>query len=178
MRDRLLSLPIWALFLVIGVPCFAVMFAIELIVGDDLQWSLISAALFGVLAGAATTFGFKLSGRMEKSAFGDASVDVRREARRAVRTGPVPADPAVRAAALRLAEFSLQRLLRTRPVLIVCAAVVVVGTAVTALDSPWSLLLLAIYAPAIAGMVFLTPRRLRARIALLSEPQEPVRRTQ
>ena len=166
-----MSMPTWALFLVTGVPWIAVLFVIDLIYGDSLLRALIPAAIFGVLLGVATTFALKFAGRMEKRAFGDAPTEVRRAATRAARTGPVPADPAVRAAAVRLAQQQLQQVRRTRPVLAVVAVTAVTTSVIGAFFSPWPLLALAFEVPLMA-QIFLIPRRLRGRIALLSEPQE------
>ena len=58
-------------------------------------------------------------------------------------------------------------------------AVLVAAEIGLAVSSAWNLLILAFIVPAIAFSLFVFPKRLRARIALLSEePQEPVLRTQ
>lgn len=172
MRDRLMSMPVWSLFLVIALPCTAVFSVIDLISGDSVPRAFIPAAFFGVLAGVAVTLGLKLAARMEKRVFGDASVDVRREARRAARTGPVPSDPDVRTAALELAQGDLKRLLRSRPwmtAILVLLVVSEIGLAFT--SSPWSLLVLVPLVPVLSFQLIVFPKRLRARIALLSAAQ-------
>jgi ABC-type multidrug transport system fused ATPase/permease subunit len=176
-RDRLISMPNWALFLVTGLPWVAVFFVIDLIFGDSLLPALVPAAILGVVLGVGTTAALKFGDRLEKRAFGDVSTEVRREATRAVRTGPVPADPETRAVALRLAQQHLRYVRRLRPVLAVNAALALIVGVVGAFSSSWLVLAFVFAVPLLAQLV-LTPRRLRDRIALLSEPQEPVLRTE
>jgi hypothetical protein len=172
MRDRLMSLPVWSLFLVIAIPCAAVMSVFDLSTGGSFPWALIPAAGFGILAGASATLGLKLAARMEKRVFGDAPIDVRRQARRAARTGPVPTDPEVRVAAFELAQEDLKRVLRSRPwmaAILVLLVVSEIGLAFT--SSPWALLVLVPLVPVLSFQLIVFPKRLRARIALLSAAQ-------
>src|SRR5882757_8684092 len=123
MRDRLLSMPTWARLLVTGLLWFALLFVIGLIEDDNLWRALIPAAILGDIMAAGTTFALKYGLRAERRALGDVSQLDQRAAIRAARTGPVPADPVVRAAALRLAENNLEQGRRSRPLLAIAVSV-------------------------------------------------------
>jgi hypothetical protein len=178
MRDRLMSLPIWALFLVTGLPWLPVLLVIGLVEDADFARAFVPAAVFSVVMGLLVTLALKYRWRAEGRAVGDVGDEVRRAAIGASVKGPVPTDPEVRAVALRLAEHRLEQIRRTRVWILVSTALVVVGNVISAIYSPWRLLFLAIYLPSMLIGWFVVPKQVRARIALLSEPQEPVRRTQ
>jgi uncharacterized membrane protein len=174
MRDRLLSMPTWALLLVTGLLWFAVLFVIGLIEDDDLWRAFVPAAIGGVIMAAATTFPLRYGLRTEQRALGDVSQFDQRVALRAARKGPVPADPAARAAALRLAEKNLEQVRRSRPLLAAAGSLFVVAQIGLAFSSSsvWNLLLLVPLVPALAFSLFRRPGRLRARVAVLSQAQD------
>jgi hypothetical protein len=58
-------------------------------------------------------------------------------------------------------------MLRWRTTIIICFAVVLVGTVVSAFDSPWRVVFTALYVPLLVGQWY-WPKRLRSRIELLS----------
>jgi len=168
MRDRLLSLPGWALFLALGSAWFVVFFVINLISGDEVRPALGLAAIGGAVLGLATTVPAKFRWRAEQRALGEVAQTDRSAAIRASRTGPVPADADVRNAARELAEADLQRLLRWRPAMTVVLVALVASEIAVAFYSPWSLLAMVFIVPGLAFQLFVFPKRLRARIALLS----------
>lgn len=85
--------------------------------------------------------------------------------------GPVPSDPEVRVAAIRLAQEQIQRTSKVRPLLIIGMIAAMFASIAGALTgSFWSLLYLLLYIPLFV-ILLLTPKRLRKRIALLSEPE-------
>jgi hypothetical protein len=171
MRERLLSLPGWVLFLATAVAWVAALFAVGLISADDPLWAIESAAVVGVPLGAGTTLALKFGERAERRALGDLPPESRQAAIRAARKGPAPADPGVRAAALRLAEQGLQRSRRPVSVLVIgTGALVVADIALAVLYSEWILLLAAPVTAMIPISVLLTRKRLRARVRMLSEP--------
>ncbi|WP_112237919.1 hypothetical protein [Kribbella monticola] len=175
MRNRLISLPTWALFLVTAVLWTAVLFAVGLIEGGHWQDALLPAAPVGVVVGLGTALALKHRWRMEHQALGPIAATDRRTAMRAAQKGPAPADPEVRAAALRLAQRQLQEVRRRYPLLAIAGAVYTTADLVGAfVFSNWFLLVPAVLVVPMAISLARHPKRLRARIALLSEPQEPV----
>jgi hypothetical protein len=169
MRDRFLSLPVWALFLILGAAWCAVFFVVNLISGDDLAHTVVLAAIGGAVMGVATVAPLKFRWRVEQRALGGVAPTDRSMAIRASRSGPVPTDPEVRTAALELAQGDLRRQLRARPwmaAVLVLLVISEIGIALT--SSPWSLLVLAPLVPIMVFQLFVFPQRLRERIALLS----------
>ncbi|MEU0090972.1 hypothetical protein [Kribbella sp. NPDC006257] len=169
MRDRFLSLPVWALFLILGAAWCAVFFVVNLISGDELLPALELAAVGGAVLGLATSTTVKLSWRTQQRVLGDVQQTDRSAAIRASRSGPVPTDPEVRSAALELAQGDLRRQLRLRPwmaAVLVLLVISEIGIAFT--SSPWSLLVLAPLVPIMVFQLFVFPQRLQERIALLS----------
>jgi hypothetical protein len=107
---------------------------------------------------------------LTKKALGDTPAPVRRAALQALRRRPVPADPEVRAAAIRLAEHELVQMRRWRTaLLIICGFEVAVnGFLLISSGSLWRLLQVAIYLFLFVYQ-FYRPRYLRARIELLTD---------
>ncbi|MDX6279331.1 MAG: hypothetical protein QOH03_402 [Kribbellaceae bacterium] len=171
MRDRLNSMPVWVLFILNWLIWSALLSATGLIRRESLAWMVLPAVIVAFVIAVAMTLALKARWRAEDRALGDASRTLRREASRATWTGPIPANPEIRAAAVRLAEEQLRRTRRVRPFLIVVmtlAAVSAIGAAV--LGSPWQLLSVVFYFPVLI-LLLISPNRLRKRIALLSEPE-------
>lgn len=135
MRDRLNAMPVWALLLLAWLGFTAGLFllwTIETAIGVvdgglRLRWLLLITAGAAIPMAAALVWGLKLRWRIENRAVGEgAPGEIRKAAVRATVKGPVPSDPEVRAAAIRLAQEQI---------------------------------------------LLLAPKRLRKRIALLSEPE-------
>jgi hypothetical protein len=179
MRDRLHALPPWLFLLldwvgmtVLLLVALTIQFAVRPV---DLElstsWRLMIAAVTGLLIAVPLAKAIKHRWRLQDRAMGDSPVDVRRAAVKAAWKGPVPADPEVRAAALRLAQEHLAKTGKARLLVFVGVGLVLisaVGSAVT--GSPWRLLFIALYVPLLVTVVR-APNRLRRRIAELSEPE-------
>lgn len=169
MRERLNTMPTWALLLVTWLFWAVVTFVMGVVADRDLLWTFVFAVGIGLITAAALTFGIKSRLRWENRALGDASKDVRRQALRAAWKGPVPADPEVRAAAIEVAQEQLRQMRRTRLILVVAVTVGLVATIASAITgSPWRMLYTLPYVVLFAAAFVLTPRRLRHRLALLS----------
>ncbi|MFI5706661.1 hypothetical protein [Kribbella sp. NPDC051620] len=179
MRDRLHALPVW-LFLLLNWVSVTVLLFIALTIqfavrpvdlDPSATWKLLIAAVSGLLIAAPLTWSLKQRWRLQDRAMGDAPVDVRRAAAKAAWKGPVPADPEVRAAALRLAEEHLAKTRKARVLVFVGVGLVLISAVASAVTgSPWRLLFVALYVPLLVT-VLRAPGRLRRRIAQLSEPE-------
>ena len=172
MRDRLMSLPARVLLPACWLAWTAIFFVVGLISGDGVLRALVTAAIVAIGPGVPMGLVIRNRWRVEQRALGDVTPTDRSTAIRAARTGPIPTDPEVRTAALELAQGDLKRLLRWRPWMTVILALLVVseiGLAFT--SSPWSLLVLVFLVPSFGYQLFVFPKRLQARIALLSAAQ-------
>ncbi|MDX6238918.1 MAG: hypothetical protein QOG10_3733 [Kribbellaceae bacterium] len=167
MRTYLASLPRWALALISGLPFGTAMGIFTKIDGSSTVAAFVSGAVVGILFAASLTFSLKRRWRGEQRALGDAPPAIQKAALGAVWRGPAPADPEIRAATLRLAEHQLGQMLRWRTTIIICFAVVLVGTVVSAFDSSWRLVFTALYVPLLVGQWY-WPKHLCSRIELLS----------
>ena len=172
MRSRLESAPIW----VFG-PVSGVLFGLAMTVwpsGRDGDASWTERVIVGVLAGAA--FGVVM-GRFLRRGFGMSRdelaalpIEQRRAVLRAAVRGPAPADPAVRAAALRRVSRT-HELLRRRPRFSVAVSLIaLVVYAVQAVTrSPWWWLAFAMFCGFLALRVT-ARRRIERRMVTLSTP--------
>ena len=101
------------------------------------------------------------------------ATDKLRAARRAASRGPVPADPEVREAAIRIASHQLANILRHRIFRMLLGGVMLLATVgAAAAGSLWAL----VYGLAAAGSLYFHgywPRQLKRRIELLSAPDTP-----
>ena len=170
MRDRLMSMPVWAMLPAAWLAWGAMFLVINLISGDKVADAVVLAAIVGAVMAVTTVAALKFRWRVEQRALAAVAPTERSSAIRAARTGPVPTDPQVRTAALELAQADLKRQLRARPwmvAVLVLLTVSEIGLAFT--SSPWSLLVLALIVPAFTFHMFVFPQRLRERIALLSQ---------
>ena len=170
MRDRVRLLPVWALLLLTGVPAAAYGFVVGLVTGADPLWNLGFAVLIGLALAVALTFSLRTRWRLQDEAIGQVSADFRRSVSRAAWTGPIPADPEIRVAAVQLAERHLQHARRVRPWMYVAVAGLAISIIGNAILDPWKLLFSIFYLP-LPVLIFIGPKRLRSRIALLSAPQ-------
>lgn len=176
MRERLVMMPTWALFLSSTLLLLLPLLTITLITErpSHLTPSLVFLGGFSLIFGATTTLTLKRRFRRERLAVGDVPRDVEAAAHKAVMRGPIPADPQVRAATLRLAEHQLDLIVKWRWLVIVgltLAALSTIGGVIGASESPWSLLVIAGYAPLMFGQWW-WPTKLRRRIHELAEPTE------
>lgn len=139
---------------------------------DDGSWDeavgfgLAAGAFFGVAMGRWADRWF----RTMQTAEGDLAADEAKAAHQAAAGGPVPQDPRIRAAALRIALSNQALEIRgiRRVFLLVVAGLITIGCVASAITgSPWSLVfMVGPLAILYGGLV--TPRRTRERIRLLS----------
>jgi len=173
MRGYMSGAPKWVVAVIAGT-FFGTGMGIS-IKSDDSSWTetIISALVLGVAFGIPAAFWFDKQRRQTRAAQGDLPTDKLKSAHHAAERGPIPEDPEVRAAALRIATHHLQQLQQAaRLVAIgwpVAFLIVIVIGSVT--DSPWYLIF------AVAPIFMLVaqlslPRRARRRIELLSDPTE------
>jgi hypothetical protein len=159
-RFRLLRAPWWLLSLYVGVPFGLLLWGVAATTGAAGSTSAITAVLGGVLAGLV---GGPLLARAHPEA--DAvPEDQRRAVRRAAAGGPVPADPAVRAAAAALAARQLAAAVRYRwPVAVVLGLLTLLESAAALAYTPWLWVGAALFL-AILALQLRQPARLRRRI--------------
>jgi Flp pilus assembly protein TadB len=124
----------------------------------------------GIFFGAVMAFSIDKRRRAMGAAVGDLPTGGAKAARRAADRGPIPTDPEIRAAAVRIATQQLDLL---RPVLrrrfIVAMVLLLTFSVVGAvIESPWYLLYALVPALLLTSQWYL-PRRIRRRIRLLSE---------
>ncbi|MEV6411368.1 hypothetical protein [Kribbella sp. NPDC051718] len=172
MRERLGRIPTWALVPLMGVPVGAAMGISVTKDGGSTGSAMLSGILLGLFFGLAMTFALNRQRPLVRQALGtNTSPALRRAAIRAVRWGPVPADPEVRAAAIRLAEYQLNLLRGQRRVLLIVWPLLLAATIASTLaydNAPWPIALVAIYLSLI-GYQLLRPKILRARIEELTK---------
>ncbi|MEV8378868.1 hypothetical protein AB0P21_39390 [Kribbella sp. NPDC056861] len=173
MRERLVTMPTWALFLITTL-AFLLPMIIAGFFGDLLtRAGLIFFVAFSLVFGAIMTLTLKRRFRRERRAVGDVPPAVENAAHKAVMRGPVPTDPEIRAATLKLAEHQLQMMIKWRPLVIIgftIAAVATVASVIAASEAPWRLLVIACYVPLMLAQWY-GPKKLRRRIQELAEPQ-------
>ncbi|MEV8376452.1 hypothetical protein AB0P21_27160 [Kribbella sp. NPDC056861] len=168
MVDRWRSLPTPVLCLLIWLAATPLAFGAGAFAGVSWLWTAVTAVVFGLAVAVALTFGLRTRWRIQDKALGDASPALRRPALRAAWSGPVPADPEIRSAALRIAEHQLRQVRRTRPIMLIGLALMLVSVVGNAIIDPWKLLFSLCYVPLIVVFA-MTPGRLRRRIVLLSD---------
>ena len=134
---------------------------------DDPQLSWLEAGLGGLVVALVVGAWFASTARRQQRGVAEVTdgmtPDQADAARRAVQDGPVPAEPEVRAAALRLADRALVRALRFR-VLAVAGYLFLIAWSVGAAvrSSPWFLLVTVLFVVGAVGQL-LEPGRLRRR---------------
>ncbi|MEU4392196.1 hypothetical protein [Kribbella sp. NPDC023855] len=169
MRERLNTMPTWALLLITWLLWTVVIFVLCVVAGGSLLWNAVFSLGIGLIVAAGLTFAIKTRLRWENRALGDVPKDARRVALKAAWKGPIPTDPETRAAAIHVAQEQLRQMRRSRPILIIALSlglVAAVGGAIV--DSPWRLLYVLPFAGLLAQFL-IAPRRIRRRLALLSE---------
>jgi hypothetical protein len=123
MRVSVEKSPAWVICLLTGVPFGAAMGTYSKIDGSSLKFAVIGGVLIGFLFGTTMAFTLRRQRKLLVRAVGpDTSPVDRRAAGRALRRGPVPADPEVRAAAIRLARHQLDLLLHWRTRSLTCSS--------------------------------------------------------
>ncbi|GAA0941744.1 hypothetical protein GCM10009554_33630 [Kribbella koreensis] len=170
MRGRLGTIPTWASVLLMGLP-FGVAMGISVTKDrGSTESAVVSGILLGLFFGLAMTIASNRQRPLLRQALGtNTSPALRRAATRAVRRGPVPADPEVRAAAIGLAEYQLNLLTGRRRLSLIIWPLVLAAIIASTLvfdDAPWPIALIAICLSLIADQI-LRPKYLRARIAVL-----------
>jgi hypothetical protein len=164
-----LTAPLPVVAAVVGIPSAIVMALVFKIV-DRSGWgeTLIFSAGFGVLAAGAVVFGLRLRRRMLRAVVGDSSTADLVKASRAAISGPVPADPETRAAALAIASRQLASIVRFRIGFIVGAALILVSMVGRfATGDRWSVLWSVPVVLVLGAQFLYMPKRLRDRIRLL-----------
>lgn len=170
MRNFLVSAPGWLYAVVTGM-----LFGIPMIfvfgIGDGRTvFAIAYGVVSGILFGAGMAFATRKQRHEARVATASVPEANRSAAHRAVWRGPAPADPTIRAAALRLAEQQLRSTLRSRT-----AGVIIftlgLGLAIANLfrEPDWhDFLMPPLFALLLLGHWY-WPKRLRSRIALLQE---------
>ena len=156
---------------IIGLP-FGIMMGIYTKIDGPTSWlgAVLGGLVGGIFFGAVMAFSIDKRRRAMRAAVGDLPTGEAKAARRAADRGPIPTDPEIRAAAVRIATQQLDLL---RPVLrrrfIVAMVLLLTFSVVGAvIESPWYLLYALVPALVLTSQWYL-PRRIRRRIRLLSE---------
>jgi Flp pilus assembly protein TadB len=171
MRAYLSKAPRWIMAVIIGLP-FGIMMGIYTKIDGPMSsaGAVLEGLVAGVFFGVAMAFSIDKRRRAMRAAVGDLPTGEAKAARRAADRGPIPTDPEIRAAAVRIATQQLDLL---RPVLrrrfIVAMVLLLTFSVVGAvIESPWYLLYALVPALLLTSLWYL-PRRIRRRIRLLSE---------
>jgi hypothetical protein len=173
-RDRLLQAPWWVLSLVIGGTYGGVLalfgrFRDGESWGAALAGGLVSGGIFGAGMGPCVRW----QNKRLLAAVGSVPGHVRRAATRTAWRGPVPADPELRAAALRIIDHQLAEWQRRRTFLVGTYAVFTGLCVVLALTSSASWWLAALGFGGMLGVSVLMPGWLRRRRTLLQAAPPP-----
>jgi hypothetical protein len=173
-RTYLLTSPRWALGLFGGL-AFAVLSAVFVRATGSTSWpaavlrSLLTGAFFGVIV----SFTLNRQRRQLRAAAGDLPADQLTTAYRAAARGPVPADPQIRAAAVRIAQSRLATVRRVRVLMSLAAAFMLATAVVNALAGNLWLSILSVTSVVVWGSELYQLRRLPRRVEALSCPAEP-----
>jgi predicted outer membrane lipoprotein len=141
---------------------------------DGSSWTetVVSGVILGVAFGIPMALWFDKEQREMRAVEGDIPTGKLKSAHRAAASGPIPEDPEVRAAALRIANRQLRQYGQTRRPLRIGLAVLMLTASVigTVSSSPWYLLFALAPVSILVSHLYL-PRRTRRRIELLSEAE-------
>ncbi len=172
MRAWLTAQPVWVLSVVTGLPFAAIMSVLNGLQGDGWATAVITGVLGGVVFGALMGPFFRRMVRRQDEALGVVDPGVERAAVRALRRGPVPVDPQVRAAAVRLIDHQLAETARRRWLSVVALVAFVALSATLALtQSSWWWLAVGFWL-ALAALTVQVPRRLQKRRTQLLTAQD------
>jgi hypothetical protein len=172
-----LTAPRWAMPLVTGVPA-GVLVVFFVLVVTPAPWpaALACGLLVGALIGGAMDATARAQRKLVRTAAGELPVERQIAALKATRGGPIPADPEIRAAALRIADRQLKLVPSKRVMLSIFPPIGGALVVITASTAPgWVTLVFTL--PAVLAVVctvvliwqaYSSPRRLRERIRLLS----------
>ncbi|TCO41014.1 hypothetical protein EV646_116105 [Kribbella antiqua] len=135
-----------------------------------MTFALVGGLVVGAFFGAGMTYSLNRQRRSERRALGNVRQQDWKAARRAAARGAVPADPAVRAAAARLAVDQLSSLRRRRKLIVIVFGVNLVIAVVNLFVNPslWCAVLAICWTLGVAGQWYLQ-RRLRHRVNLLTD---------
>src|SRR3954454_2835079 len=130
MRTHLAKPPRWVLAVITGFP-FGITMGIFTKIDGPTSWteSVVGGLVIGVVFGVAMAFSLDKRLCTMDAAVGDLPTGKRKAAHRAADRGPLPADPEIRAAALRIAMNKLD-LLRPKKLFIVAAMVLLLTSTV------------------------------------------------
>jgi hypothetical protein len=175
-QPRVLHAPWWVLALVMGVP-FGVAMGIFAYVRDgNLPLALYMGAATGVFFGLLMGAVLARQNRRTRAAMAVAPGQ-EQAVLRATNKGPVPSDPAVREAALRLLDGQRAQLARWRVPALVLFGLFAVLDAVAALMGAWWLWLGVALFVGLAALQLVAARRVERRIAVLQRAGVPDRST-
>jgi hypothetical protein len=154
---------------------YGILFALGLRYLGSVGWT--AALVAGVITGPLFGVGMAVFGQQMQRLLAPSddglSRDKRGTAIRASQCGPVPSDPAVRAAALEFARRQLAllgpRWIRFVIGLVVASSVLDLGLTVLDNDRDWWQLIRQVCGVVIPAALLFQPRHLRRRIALLSD---------
>lgn len=170
MGSRLSDVPWWAWSLVYSATFAAVRVGVALLDTPGTMERVLLAVGGGLVAGALAGPFLARMNRRAGEAMGPLTPEEERQAARATMRGPVPADPRVREAAERLAEFRRAQNVRGRPVTTTVFGLSVLGCLYAAVSwTPlWAVAALPLMT--LAGYSFWLPAYLEQRIDLLHDP--------
>jgi MFS family permease len=173
-REHLLRAPWWVHSLMSGVPFGVVMALLERLRDDEPWGAAVSGGVpGGVLFGAVMGPFLQRQAARTLAATGPMAPWIRRAATRAAWRGPVPADPEVRAAALRVVDHQLAEWQRRRTFLVGTYAFFTGLCVVLALTSSAWWWLAALGFGGMLGVSVLMPGWLRRRRTLLQAAPPP-----
>lgn len=155
-----------------GVPFGTAMGISTELDGGSTGFAVVSGILLGLVFGVAMTFALNRHRPQLRRALGaNPPPTLRRAAIRAVRRGPVPADPEIRAAAIGLVEYQLKLLRDQRMASLIVWPLLLAGTIASSLiehSSRWPIALIAI-SLSLIGYQLIRPRMLRSRLEELTQ---------
>jgi membrane associated rhomboid family serine protease len=176
MRTYLLTAPRWVVGLFGGLVFGIGIAAIARFTSPPASWlaATVTGVITGALFGAVLAFTLDKQRRDLRAAAGDLPPGQLSEAYRAAAWGPIPGDPTVRAAAVRVAQRRLEAIRRARILFAILAILMTVGTVMNLLAGNYGLAA-ALAAAALAwGTELDQPRRLRRRLGRLSAEDQTV----
>jgi len=170
MRTYLLTAPRWAVGLSSGLVFGFGIAAVTRFPSPPTTWlaTLVAGVATGVLFGVVLAFTLDMQRRDLRAAAGDLPAGQLPDAYRAAVWGPIPGDPAVRAAAVRVAERRIEAIRRSRILYATFAILMTAGAVLNLLAGNYAVLALAAAVALLWGIELYQPKRLRRRLGRLS----------
>jgi hypothetical protein len=172
MRAYLSKAPRWIMAVITGLPV-GIMMAIYTKIDGPTSWlgAVLGGLVGGVCFGAVMAFSIDKRRRAMRAAVGDLPRGEAKAARRAADHGPIPTDPEIRAAAVRIAtqlQLDLLRPIRRRLFIVAMVLSLTFSVVGAVIESPWYLLYALVPALLPTSQWYLR-RHIRRRMKLLSE---------